>query len=66
MGESRDAYRILVGSPKEIDHLENLAVDGKLILIWMFKKRNGGVCEVAKSIAYSNEPTGFINYRGDY
>ena len=64
MGESGDACRILLGSPKQTDHLENLVGDGKIILILMFKKRNGGVCEVAKCIAYNNEPTGFINYRG--
>jgi len=62
---SRDACRILLESPKQREHLEYLDVDGKIILMWMFKKRNGGVCEVAKCNACSNEPTDFINYRGD-
>jgi hypothetical protein len=63
--EIRDACRVLVGNPKQRHHLEYLAVDGKIVLMWMFKKRNGGVCEVAEFIAYSIEPTGFINDRGD-
>jgi len=53
MGERRDACRILVGSRKQTDHLEYLAIDGKIILMRMFKKQNGGVCEVAKCIAYN-------------
>jgi len=31
-----EAYRILVGKPKERDHLENPGVDGRIILRWIF------------------------------
>jgi hypothetical protein len=32
MGRMRNAYIVLVGRP-EIDHLEDLAIDGKIVLI---------------------------------
>jgi hypothetical protein len=32
MGEGRGAYRILVGKPEERNHLEDLGVDGRIIL----------------------------------
>jgi hypothetical protein len=32
MGEMRNAYTILVGNLKKRDHLEDLGVDGKMIL----------------------------------
>jgi hypothetical protein len=38
MGERRGAYSILVGEPEERDQLEDLRVDGKIILKWIFKK----------------------------
>ena len=31
------------GNPREGDHLEDVSVDGKIILNWIFKKRDGGV-----------------------
>lgn len=53
MGKSRDARRILVGSPKQRGHLEYLAINGKIMLKWMLKEQNIVVCDVAKCIAYS-------------
>jgi hypothetical protein len=41
MGEKSGAYRVLVGSPEEKHHLEDLNVDGKITLKWIFTKRNG-------------------------
>jgi hypothetical protein len=32
IGEFRNAYKILVGKHKERDHLEDVDVDGKIIL----------------------------------
>jgi hypothetical protein len=45
VGERSVAYRILVGSPEEKHHLEDLSVDGKIILTWIFKKQNGRVMD---------------------
>jgi hypothetical protein len=41
MGEKRNECRILVGKLKERDHLEDLRVDGRIILECVFKKYNG-------------------------
>jgi hypothetical protein len=41
-GEKRGACRFLVGDLRERDHLEDLGIDGRLIIIKLvFKKRNG-------------------------
>jgi hypothetical protein len=37
-GERRSAYRVSVGYLKERDHLEELDVDGRIILEWILKK----------------------------
>jgi hypothetical protein len=36
-GHVAGAYRVLVGRPEERDYVENLAVDGEIILKWIFK-----------------------------
>jgi len=38
----RGAYRVLVGILRERDHLEDLGVDGSIILRWIFRKWDGG------------------------
>ena len=38
MGERRGVYRVLVGKPGEKNHLEDLDVDGTIILRWIFMK----------------------------
>ena len=38
MGDKRDVYKALVGNLRERDHLEELCVDGWIILKWIFKK----------------------------
>jgi hypothetical protein len=32
MGERRGVYRVLVGKPKEKNHLEDLSIGGRIIL----------------------------------
>jgi hypothetical protein len=37
MGKKKGAYRFWWGNPKERDHLEDLGVDGRIILKWILK-----------------------------
>jgi hypothetical protein len=41
MGEGRGAYRYLVGKPEGRSHLKDQAVDGSIVLKWIFRKRDG-------------------------
>jgi hypothetical protein len=43
MGEERKVYRVLVGKPKERDHLENQGVDGRMGSEWILGRMAGGV-----------------------
>ena len=38
MGERRGVYRVLVGKPEGKNHLEDLGVDGRITLRWIFRK----------------------------
>jgi hypothetical protein len=40
-GERRDAYKALVGKPEGKSHLEDLGIDGRIILKWLYKTWNG-------------------------
>jgi len=45
MGERRDVYRVLVGNLRGRDHLEDLGIDGRIIIIiirWIFGKLDEG------------------------
>jgi hypothetical protein len=37
----RDGYRVLVGNPKEGDHLEDIGIDGRILLKWILEMWNG-------------------------
>ena len=41
MGESRGAYRALVGKPEGRNHLKDPGVDGRIILKWIFERLDG-------------------------
>ena len=41
MEERKGLYRVLVGNMRERDHLEDLGVDGSIILKWILKKWDG-------------------------
>jgi hypothetical protein len=40
MGERRGTYRSFVGRPEGRNHFQDLGVDGRIILKWIFKKWN--------------------------
>jgi hypothetical protein len=42
MGEMRNTYKILFGKHEGKTHLEDLGVDGKVILKWILGERMGG------------------------
>jgi hypothetical protein len=44
IGEMRNAFKILVDNLKGRDHLEDLAVDGRIILKWILNKWGRRVC----------------------
>jgi hypothetical protein len=42
MGDTKIAYKILVGKPERKDHLVDLGVDGRIIIVkWILKKLVG-------------------------
>jgi hypothetical protein len=40
--DKRCAYRVSLGKREERDHFEDLGVDGRIILKWIFKKWDWG------------------------
>jgi len=42
-GESRGVYRVLLGTPEERDHLLDPGADGRIILVWILRKWDGGM-----------------------
>jgi len=42
MGERRGLYRVLVGKLERKNHLEDLGVDERIILRWIFRKWDVG------------------------
>jgi len=43
MGERRDLYRFWWGNLREIDHLGDPDIDGRIILRWIFEKWDVGI-----------------------
>jgi hypothetical protein len=41
MGEGRGAYRFSMGKPDGKSHLKDPAVDGSIVLKWIFRKKDG-------------------------
>jgi hypothetical protein len=41
-GMRKHAYRVLVGKSEERDHLEDLGMDERIILRWIFRKWDVG------------------------
>ena len=44
MVESRGVYRVVVGKPEGKNHLEDRGLVGRIILSWIFRKWDVGVC----------------------
>ena len=44
VGERIGTYRFWWGNQREKDHLEDPGLDGRIILRWIFRKWNEGVC----------------------
>jgi hypothetical protein len=42
MGERRGVYRVLVGNRGKREHLEDPAIDGRIILRWIFPEAEWG------------------------
>jgi len=57
--DRRDAYRGLVGHLMERDIIEDLGVDGMLILKWILKKLNG---ETWTELMWLSEPSVSLKY----
>jgi hypothetical protein len=45
MGEGSNVYRVLMGKPKEKDHLKDRGVDGRMGLEWILGRLAGGGVE---------------------
>jgi hypothetical protein len=71
IGKRRGSYRVLVGKLQGKNNVQDLDVDGRILLEWIFNKederhglyRSGSrQGQVAKSYKCSNEPAGSIKY----
>jgi len=54
------------GNPREREHLQDLGVDGRIILKLIYKKWDGEAWTGLIACDYSNEPPGSIKCRGKF
>jgi hypothetical protein len=44
LGDMRNAYKIFVGKPEGMNHLEDVNIDGKIMFEWYLGKEGGRMC----------------------
>jgi len=60
MGESRGAYRFWWGNLREIDHLEDQGIEGRIILRWIFRLWDEGTCKHGNEYLDSTQCGNFL------
>lgn len=64
-GDRRGAYKCLWGNRRERSHLDDLSVDGRIILEWIFKKRGRG-CVYRIYLSDDRDVEGFCEHCNEH